>query len=87
MPRRGLFDPTRWETTQTEVKNRLLGVIGMVRSTTGISRNNFAGLDVVHDLWRDRLDAQLPVLWAFGSAEQFSLELRIGPRCTDRHLQ
>ena len=63
VPRRGLFDPSRWETSQIEVKDKLLGSVGLVRSSHGISCSTLAGLDAIHDLWQDQRDAQQPVLW------------------------
>ena len=63
VPRRGLFDPSRWETSQTEVKDKLLGSVGLVRSSHGISCSTLTGLDAIHDLWQDQRDAQQPVLW------------------------
>ena len=63
VPRRGLFDPSRWETSQIEVKDKLLGSVGLVRSSHGISCSTLVGLDAIHDLWQDQRDAQQPVLW------------------------
>ena len=63
VPRRGLFDPSRWETSQIEVKDKLLGSVGLIRSSHGISCSTLAGLDAIHDLWQDQRNAQQPVLW------------------------
>ena len=63
VPRRGLFDPSRWETSQIEVKDKLLGSVGLVRSSHGISCSTLVGLDAIHDLWQDQRNVQHPVLW------------------------
>ncbi|CAE7805850.1 GIP, partial [Symbiodinium necroappetens] len=63
VPRKGLFDPSRWETPQFEVKDKLLGMIGMVRCTAAVSCSTLSSLSVVRDLWHEQSNASLPVLW------------------------
>ena len=63
VPRKGLFDPSRWETPQFEVKDKLLGMIGMLRCTAAVSCSTLSSLSVVRDLWHEQSNASLPVLW------------------------
>ncbi|CAE7721415.1 GIP [Symbiodinium sp. KB8] len=79
VPRRGLFDPSRWETSQIETKDKLLGSVGLIRSSHGISCSTLAGLDAIHDLWQDQRDAQQPVLWVGRSV--FSRAVSRAPLC------
>ena len=63
VPRKGFFDPSQWNTTQTTVKQDLLRSIGEIRSTSAVSCSSHHALQQVHDTWKDNLHAQHPVLW------------------------
>ena len=63
VPRRGLFSPSDWVTTQGEVKDRLLGVVGPVRTTNGISCQSHHPLQNLHDVWEDEVGQGFPTLW------------------------
>ncbi|CAE7874645.1 GIP [Symbiodinium microadriaticum] len=63
VPRRGLFSPSDWVTTQGEVKDRLLGVVGPVRTTNGISCQSHHPLQNLHDVWEDEAGQGFPTLW------------------------
>ena len=63
VPRRGLFNPESWVTSQCDVKERLLGSIGVVRSTTAISCETHHPLQSIHDTWQSDTKASYPTLW------------------------
>ena len=63
VPRRGLFNPSSWVTSQVEVKERLLRAIGCVRSTSAVSCESHHPLQPLHDLWEDNSEGTLPTLW------------------------
>ena len=63
MPRRGLFDPGRWNTDQDHIKKMLLGAIGKVRITSAVSCKDSRELLMIHDTWRSDPQSPHPVLW------------------------
>ena len=63
VPRRGLFDPGRWDTDQDHIKRMLLDAIREVRITSAMSCKDSRELLMIHDTWRSAPQPPHPVLW------------------------
>ena len=64
IPRKNFFDPRDWTTTQEMQKERLLGTLGEVRSTWGVSCKDYRLLRPQHELWRcEKFPSTFATLW------------------------
>ena len=64
IPRKALFDPSAWRTTELEHKQALLDSLGSIRSTCAISCKTQRELTALHDLWQGTGDhGMCPTLW------------------------
>ena len=62
-PRRKFFDPRRWETSQTHLRDLLLAQLGSMRETWGVGCLSSRMLSTVSELWQDRELGDYPTLW------------------------
>ena len=64
IPRKLCFDPRGWTTTATQQKQDLLGTLGEIRSTWGVSCKDFRELCPLHEIWRhDKPCSTYATLW------------------------
>ena len=64
-PRRSMFNPLRWNTSSTVLKEMLLSTLGDLRVTEGVCCSSYRWLETVADQWRDdhTKTSPLPLLW------------------------
>ena len=62
-PRRRFFDPRKWETSQTHLRELLLLQLGSVRETWGIGCMSRRMLSTVIEQWLDKDLGEYPTLW------------------------
>ena len=62
-PRRKFFDPRRWETSHTHLRDLLLAQLGSMRETWGVGCLSGRSLSTVSELWQDRELGDYPTLW------------------------
>ena len=63
IPRKNLFSPEQWRTSNIEHKEALLEHLGCVRSTWAAACQDSRRLAPVHDMWRGKLSSPLAALW------------------------
>ena len=64
-PRRSMFNPIRWNTSSTVLKEMLLSTLGDLRVTEGVCCSSDRWLEAVADQWRlDQMKTSpMPLLW------------------------
>ena len=64
IPRRSFFSPSHWRTQNTPHKEKLLSVLGAVRTINAVSCKSHKEFPAVHGLWSEvRDESSFPVLW------------------------
>ena len=64
IPRRSFFSPAHWRTQNTPHKEKLLSVLGAVRTINAVSCKSHKEFPAVHGLWSEvRDESSFPVLW------------------------
>ena len=63
IPRKNLFSPDQWRTQHLQHKEALLEHLGCIRSTWGVTCQDFRKLAPVHDMWRGKTAVPLAALW------------------------
>ncbi|OLP96499.1 Copia protein [Symbiodinium microadriaticum] len=64
IPRRSFFSPAHWRTQNTPHKEKLLSVLGAVRTINAVSCKSHKEFPAVHGLWSQvRDESSFPVLW------------------------
>ena len=63
IPRKNLFSPEQWRTQELQHKEALLEHLGCIRSTWGVTCQDFRKLAPVHDMWRGKAAVPLAALW------------------------
>ena len=62
-PRRKFFDPRKWKTSQTHLRDQLLRQLGSVRETWGVGCLSRRMLSIVTEQWTDKETGEYPTLW------------------------
>ena len=76
IPRKMLFDPSKWITSQEDAKEKLMRALGPVRSTQAIACQSLRSLHALHDDWIATQSDGHVVLWVGRT---------IFPRATPEH--
>ena len=76
IPRKMLFDPSKWITSQEDVKKKLMRALGPVRSTQAIACQSLRSLHALHDDWAATQSDGHVALWVGRT---------IFPRATPEH--